>query len=54
MEAPSISRPSTPTNQPTKPASTNAPKRPIKCQGCIEDQPNQLAHMDEGGCLRGT
>ncbi len=21
------------------------------CQGCREDQPNQLAHMDEGGCL---
>ena len=23
----------------------------ITCQGCIEDQPNQLAHMDYGGCL---
>lgn len=23
----------------------------ITCQGCIEMQPNQLAHMDEGGCL---
>ena len=21
------------------------------CWGCIEDQPNQLAHMDPGGCL---
>jgi hypothetical protein len=21
------------------------------CQGCVENQPNQLAHMDEGGCL---
>lgn len=21
------------------------------CIGCIEDQPNQLAHMEEGGCL---
>jgi len=21
------------------------------CWGCIEDQPNQLAHMDAGGCL---
>ena len=21
------------------------------CQGCIEDQPNQLAHMGPGGCL---
>ena len=21
------------------------------CQGCLEDQPNQLAHMDPGGCL---
>jgi hypothetical protein len=23
----------------------------ITCQGCLEDQPNQLAHMDYGGCL---
>jgi len=22
-----------------------------KCIGCIEDMPNQLAHMDPGGCL---
>ncbi len=22
-----------------------------ECQGCKEDQPNQLAHMDRGGCL---
>jgi hypothetical protein len=21
------------------------------CLGCLENQPNQLAHMDEGGCL---
>lgn len=21
------------------------------CSGCREDQPNQLAHMDHGGCL---
>lgn len=21
------------------------------CWGCREDQPNQAAHMDEGGCL---
>jgi hypothetical protein len=21
------------------------------CIGCLENQPNQLAHMDEGGCL---
>lgn len=21
------------------------------CWGCLEDQPNQLAHMDPGGCL---
>jgi hypothetical protein len=21
------------------------------CLGCVEDQPNQLAHMDHGGCL---
>jgi len=24
---------------------------PMQCQGCIEDQPNQMAHMYEGGCL---
>jgi hypothetical protein len=23
----------------------------ITCTGCIEDQPNQLAHMHFGGCL---
>jgi hypothetical protein len=23
----------------------------ITCQGCLEDQPNQQAHMDIGGCL---
>lgn len=23
----------------------------ITCWGCLEDQPNQLAHMDPGGCL---
>jgi len=22
-----------------------------RCQGCIEDQPNQMAHMESGGCL---
>ena len=22
-----------------------------RCQGCIEDQPNQMAHMEPGGCL---
>ena len=43
------SRPSTPTNQMTKPASTNAPERPSRCRGCIEEQPNQMAHV--GGCL---
>lgn len=21
------------------------------CQGCLNNQPNQLAHMEEGGCL---
>lgn len=21
------------------------------CQGCLTNQPNQLAHMEEGGCL---
>ena len=52
--------PTTPKHQPTKPASTNAPERPPKltieppkivCQGCIEEQPNQLAHVHVGGCL---
>lgn len=23
----------------------------ITCQGCLENQPNQQAHMDLGGCL---
>ncbi len=23
----------------------------ITCQGCLENQPNQQAHMDFGGCL---
>ena len=23
----------------------------LSCQGCREDQPNQIAHMDPGGCL---
>jgi len=23
----------------------------VTCWGCREDQPNQLAHMDKGGCL---
>jgi hypothetical protein len=26
-------------------------KRAKVCQGCVEQQGNQLAHMDEGGCL---
>ena len=52
--------PTTPKHQPTKPASTNAPERIPKltiqspklvCQGCIEEQPNQLAHVHPGGCL---
>jgi hypothetical protein len=54
----SAHRPSTPTNQPTKPASTNAPARPVQvkyrhttCQGCIDQQPNQMAHVSIGGCL---
>ena len=55
------SRPTTPINQPTKPASTNAPERPKltiaipkpnhTCQGCIDEQPNQMAHVGAGGCL---
>jgi hypothetical protein len=23
----------------------------VTCSGCLEEQPNQLAHMDYGGCL---
>ncbi len=23
----------------------------VSCRGCVEDQPNQLAHMELGGCL---
>lgn len=23
----------------------------VKCQGCLENQPNQLAHMGPDGCL---
>ena len=23
----------------------------VTCQGCLENQPNQLAHMGFGGCL---
>ena len=26
-------------------------KPPITCMGCLENQPNQMAHMDYGGCL---
>ena len=26
-------------------------KKNISCNGCREGQPNQLAHMDIGGCL---
>lgn len=26
-------------------------KNEITCQGCLEEQPNQQAHMDYGGCL---
>ena len=26
-------------------------KLPETCLGCLENQPNQLAHMDTGGCL---
>jgi hypothetical protein len=29
----------------------NASPSPITCIGCLENQPNQLAHMDYGGCL---
>jgi hypothetical protein len=30
---------------------TNYMKSITKCSGCIENQPNQQAHMDIGGCL---
>jgi hypothetical protein len=46
------SRPSTPINQRTRPASTNAPARSVECQGCADEQPNQMAHMGAGGCLK--
>lgn len=26
-------------------------KKKIKCKGCMEDQPNQMAHMGSNGCL---
>jgi hypothetical protein len=29
----------------------NSLKKTYTCQGCKENQPNQLAHMDYGGCL---
>ena len=29
----------------------STPVSQTKCQGCLEDQPNQLAHMEYGGCL---
>jgi hypothetical protein len=31
----------------------NLAKSHITCRGCREDQPNQLAHTGEGGCLCG-
>jgi hypothetical protein len=30
---------------------SNARNLKLTCQGCIEEQPNQQAHMDVGGCL---
>ena len=29
----------------------NAKLSDVTCVGCLENQPNQLAHMDYGGCL---
>lgn len=26
-------------------------KKPVTCPGCLEQQPNQLAHMGAGGCM---
>lgn len=48
-----------PPNAPKKlpKAPKNLPKAPknlpnaVKCQGCEEEQPNQLAHVGPGGCL---
>lgn len=34
---------------PNTPSSNTPPSN--TCRGCIEDQPNQEAHMDFGGCL---
>ncbi len=30
---------------------SNAKNLNPTCQGCLEDQPNQQAHMNEGGCM---
>lgn len=30
---------------------SNSKKPKIHCLGCLENQPNQLAHMNYGGCL---
>lgn len=37
------------TNTNTNTNNTNS--KTTTCKGCIENQPNQLAHMDFGGCL---
>lgn len=29
----------------------NTYSKTTTCKGCIENQPNQIAHMDVGGCL---
>ena len=37
--------------EPTRRSSRIAEKRISKCMGCIENQPNQMAHMGLNGCL---
>lgn len=37
-------------NENTKTNQNNENKKNT-CKGCIENQPNQLAHMEVGGCL---
>lgn len=32
----------------------SAEENKITCTGCLEEQPNQLAHMDIGGCMYDT
>lgn len=40
-----------PTNQTKNKNENKDNHKKNTCKGCIENQPNQLAHMDVGGCL---